>query len=117
MIRDAREVFHEPDFTRPELDRIFAALGGSVVRLPGAQRREVHDLTPFLLAFARKADWQSGLPVSKRQFYRILKALRKDPIQGKVLEYEARGLSRRDLARLFDSSVPTIQSLVRGPSA
>jgi len=54
MIRDAHEIFHEPDFTQSELDRIFNALDGHVVRLFGTRRRDTHDLMPFFLAYARR---------------------------------------------------------------
>jgi hypothetical protein len=116
VIRDAREFLRGLDVDQELIERIATALGKDLLGVRDSPRRVAHDLTPSLLAYARDEDWRAGLQVSTAYFFRILKALREDPIHGRVLEYGTKGLSRRDLARLFNRSLPTIQRVFKDPS-
>lgn len=110
MIYDAREAFREPDFTKPELDRIFAALGERTVRLPG-NPRQAPDLGPFFVLYARRKDWHTGLPVGRATFFRALKRLRADPTA--PARCRDLGLGVRRSARLLGVSIPTAAKRLR----
>jgi hypothetical protein len=114
MIRNAREALKESGYDAALIERLHADFGGQMLSFPKGPRRAAHDLTPFLLAYAREKDWQTGLPVSDRTFFRVLKRLRADNGPETAPRYQQLGLSLRDLARLLDASVPTVQQRLRG---
>ncbi|MCX7731601.1 MAG: hypothetical protein N2248_00325 [candidate division WOR-3 bacterium] len=113
-IKDAREIFKPPLFTQEEINRIFAAAAGKTLFFPRSQNSLRHDLTPFLIMFARGENWRYGLPVSPRRFYQKLQTLRSNPSPEIIREFQKRGLVLREIARLFKMSIPTIQRLLNG---
>jgi len=118
MIRRASEVFNDLAFTPVEIQRIFTAAQGQTLFFGSVSVRGRHcsSVTPSLLAYARGEDWQAALPVSRRRFYQVLAAERKNCCPERVLSFQREGLSLRQLAVLFDRSVPTIQRLLEGKS-
>jgi hypothetical protein len=120
MIRSARSVICPPAFSPEEVERIFAAAQGSTLYFGSVDvsaRPCLSDgLRPALLAYARSEPWRSALPVSVRRFYQVLAAERKNCSTERVLTFQREGLSLRQLAVLFDRSVPTIQRLLEGKS-
>ena len=120
MIRSARSVFCPPAFTEDELVRIFAAAQGKTLYFGSVDvsaRPCLSDgLRPALLAYARSEDWRSALPVSVRRFYQVLASTRDHCSTERVLTFQREGLSLRQLAVLYNRSVPTIQRLLNGES-
>ena len=120
MIRSAREVFKGPEFSAEEVARIFAAASGQTLHFGstdehGQETRTDTDragMRAALLAYARGEEWRAGLTVSVRRFYQVLAATRENCCQERVLGFQKEGLSLRQLGRLFDRSVPTIQGII-----
>jgi len=122
MIRRASEVFNDLAFTPVEIQRIFAAAQGQTLFFGSVSVRDRHcsSVLPALLSYARGEDhgqgWREALSVSVRRFYQVLAAERKNCSPERVLTFQREGLSLRQLAVLFDRSVPTIQRLLEGKS-
>ena len=122
MIRRASEVFNDLAFTPVEIQRIFAAAQGQTLFFGSVSVRDRHcsSVLPALLSYARGEDhgqgWREALSVSVRRFYQVLAAERKNCSPERVLTFQREGLSLRQLAVLFDRSVPTIQRLLDGKS-
>jgi hypothetical protein len=122
MIRPAHDVFKSPEFSADELARIFAAAQGQTLFFGSVSVRDRHcsSVLPALLSYARGEDhgqgWREALSVSVRRFYQVLAAERKNCCPERVLVFQEEGLSLRQLAVLFDRSVPTIQRLLEGKS-
>jgi hypothetical protein len=116
MIKPARSIFCPPAFSDEEVERIFAAAAGQTLSFPAATRSLdpsiSRSLTPALLAYARGENWSAALTVSRRRFYQVLAAERKNCCPERVLTFQREGLSLRQLAVLYDRSVPTIQRVL-----
>ncbi|HUX14469.1 MAG TPA: hypothetical protein VMW87_15680 [Spirochaetia bacterium] len=118
MIRSARSVFCQPAFTEDEVARIFAAAGGQTLHfakmgtVPRSAQGAVQSPFSALLAYARGEEWKAGLTVSVRRFYQVLAAVRKEFCRERVLAFQQEGLSLRQLARLYERSVPTVQAKI-----
>ena len=119
MIRDAREVFKAPEFSEEEIARVFEAAGGLTLHFGRGKGTNEHGLArtdtdggmgAALVSYARGEKWRAGLSVSVRRFYQVLAAVRKDFCRERVLAFQQEGLSLRQLARLYERSVPTIQA-------
>jgi hypothetical protein len=119
MIRSAHDVFKSPEFSADELARIFTAAAGRTLYFGSTDRSDLShrsDLTQVLCAYARGDSWRTDLAVSVRRFYQVLAAERKNCSTERVLVFQKEGLSLRQLAVLYDRSVPTIQRLLEGKS-
>lgn len=117
MIRSARCVFCPPAFTDEEVARIFSAAQGRTLYFGLSDRSDLShrsDLTQVLCAYARGDSWRTDLAVSVRRFYQVLAAERKNCCAERVLAFQREGLSLRQLARLFNVSVPKVQSVLGG---
>jgi hypothetical protein len=113
MIHKAETIFKEPEFTKPELDKIFLTAAGRLIDF--SHPRPLHQpITPFLIQYAKGERFKHDLPVSTRRFYQILANERKNLYQERILYWQEQGLSARHIARLFKISIPTLQRILKG---
>jgi len=118
MIRSARSVFCPPKFSPGEVARIFSAATGMTLHFGSVSGRHHlgNSFVPALVAYARGENWREQVATSVRRFYQVLAAERKNCSPERVLTFQREGLSLRQLAVLFNRSVPTIQRLLDGKS-